>query len=521
RTYPFDIREKLKKAPKDHQVLVVGRFLRDRLGHPRNWFEVWDVRIGLHRSQEEIVRRLRDPIEIRFPSAEAAEVAAFLRWYGVELSIGGIDDRSRIGIEGVDCPLGLLIDELARALGASWYLDGARVVLCPEEQNRRRSEMAAVIDRLHAINEGTVSASLAAAPLPEEEKGAAAPLSPGATDPLKLREEAVAAMAGMRYGEALTLYERLLAIPGYAEEWPELLGTSFRARLFDAMTATTPVSRLGEAGDLTRLTIRNREGEVFEQTVEVVGRDDSYLWVQPSYGGEIRVPGGWVRREDPILAREWRQRKREELSVLEQRLEEPGSRESLHARYMLALFCKTYRFEGRGNDCLEDAIGDDEFEWLIGTYFPKRHHELLGYWRRATGRASPDEQLAGGEILFGDDEEEEEEQEEAAAAPPRREVAKAPRRPRPAPGASSAEIEKLFEAAQKEIEAGRRCLSRSLPGMKDASKQRRDALRHFQAAEKHVRKLIRKGESNEDTRELLNRITVLVQTCLKDLGFFD
>ncbi len=492
--YPFDLHRKVGQIPADHQVTLVGRFLRDRLGFPRNWFEVWDLELGLHRSQEELLERLKEPLDIHFPGVEVKEVAGFLRWYGVDVRFAGIDEQQMVSIEAVDCPIGLILDALASALGAVWSFQEKQLWIQSTDRGRESPVVGTVLRRLQALGTGQVTASLTESPPDAPRKSTLAVAM--VTDLPTLEKQASQAMALMRFEDALVCYDRLFALHSDAKEWSRLKKLIYQARLFYELTRHTPESRLGDADDLTHLLIRNPDGETFTITVQVVRRNDRHLWVQPSYGGEISFPSKWVVKEESLPGKEWRAQKKAELGNLIQKLDHGTSLERAHKLYMLALFCKSFRFTDRGTGFLKRAIGESEFPWLIETYLPNKKDSLLRYWHKATAREPEPE------------------------PPPPVKFTKTVKKPS-APKEPGVDLQELFDRAFQDYKKGREALSRSLPGMKDAQQQRRQALRYFESSLSFMEQILAQVDHHPDAEKRRSKLSLMIQTCVKDLGFFD
>ncbi len=502
KAYPFGVREKALQAPAGRRAIVVGRFLRDPLGYPRNWFEVWDLKVGLTPDQEKLLHALEEPVDVVFPALELRKLASFLKvWYGVAVDLDGVDRDAIVACEAVECPIGTLLGEVARCLGCGWYARKGVVVLARDAPSGAAADAEAVLAELASSARGNVKVVVKRMEAsPGTSTGAPAAAEKLPDNIAALREAISKALTEMRYGLAEKCCEGLLAKARDAEDHEKVRRLRNRLRLFQAMTESIPVSRLAGATDLSRIRIQNPAGGVHVETVRVLRRGADYLVIQPSYGGEAQVRSAWIRSEEPLGAVEWRAQKKAEMDALSAEAESATPRERVQKRFFLALAAKTNGFPELGTSFLEKAASENELEWLIATYFPARLEELRACWRSATGREAP--AVAA-----------------TAPVPP-------PENLRPGTGLRvdeplPVEASQLYPYAKKHLMEGRVFLSRALPGMEDAQKSRKIARDHFEAARTGLDKFLEGKPGDLDAIQLKREVTMMIQTCVKDLGFFD
>ena len=89
------------------------------------------------------------------------------------------------------------------------------------------------------------------------------------------------------------------------------------------------------------------------------------------------------------------------------------------------------------------------------------------------------------------------------------------------PEALAAFIQKLFDEAFRDYKKGREALSRSLPGMKGAHQQRRRALVNFESSLARMEQILAQVDHHPEAMQLRSKLSLMIQTCIKDLGFFD
>jgi hypothetical protein len=491
KAYPFDIRARASVIPRGHKVVLAGRFLRDRLGFPRNWFEVWDIHVGLSRDGEEVLLALKDPVTVLdFRGVKALELAGFLKvLHGIDLEWGSVDRNSLLDVTADGCPVGLAIDAMAKALGASWRFEKGAVVLGGPPQ-----DMEPVLAALSALNKGSVNVS-------RSEAGAVASRPAKLPDsPRALAEMAQRALGEMDYGLSLECHDKLLAAAAEGAETDKLARAREKVRLFHELTRRTPVSSLVGAKDLVRLKIKNKAGDTSEQTVRVLERTPGIIKFRPSYGGTVGVKPEDVVGETRISGDEWRAEKRRDLEERSRKLDRSEPREKVNELFILGLFAKTYDFRDQGTALLEKAAASDEFDWLLGTYFPGARRDLAAAWRRATGRdARP-----------------------APIVEPADPSAKQPGAPRlkadePIPDDPG----QLLAFAKKHMDQGRSYFAQSLPGMDGAKDRILLARAHLEKARDALDKLAPGRSGDQAVIRLRQDVSQGLQDCVKCLGFFD
>ena len=492
KAYPFDIRARASAIPRGHRVVLAGRFLRDRLGFPRNWFEVWDVHVGLSRDGEEVLLALRDPVTVLdFRGVKGLELAGFLKvLHGIDIEWGSIDRNALLDVTADGCPVGLAIDAVAKALGASWYFEKGTVFLGGSSPRR---DMEPVLAALSASGKGSVKAS-------RSEAGAVASRPAKLPDaPRALEEMARRALGEMDYGLALECHDKLLAAAAEGSATDALARAREKIRLFHEMTRRTPVSSLVGAKDLVRLKIKNKAGDTSEQTVRVLERTPEIVKFRPSYGGVAGVKLDAIVGETKIPVGDWRTEKLRELQDRLGKVEGAAPREKVSELFLLALFAKTYAFPDQGTPLLEKAAASDEFASLLSTYFPDASRDLTAAWRRATGR---DAKPAPVEPTSPSGKE---------TSPPRVKADE----PIPAdPG-------QLLAFAKKHMDQGRAYFAQSLPGMDGARDRILLARGHLEKAREALDRLTPGASGDPSVARLRQDVSQGLQDCVKCLGFFD
>ena len=216
--------------------------------------------------------------------------------------------------------------------------------------------------------------------------------------------------------------------------------------------------------------------------------------MQPNYGGEVRLRSHWLQEENKVTQRQWRALRSDELQGLADRLNSGNSQEFVNRLFILALFCKTYGFESRGTPYLDLAIDQDEFPWLLALYFPEESELLAANWRelRAAKNSGDDDPDDIPDPIDKD--------------------------PKPLP---SGPIGEQIAKAREAYDNGRRHISRALPGMEGAAKQRRKALDYFLNAREILEGVLAKEAGQDEAEDLQVKLTLMIQACVKDLGFFD
>ncbi len=497
RQYPFEIGEKLEDAPAGHNVVVVGRFLRDRLGYPRNWFEVWGVEIGLSQQQEKILQALGESIEISFPGVAVGKIASFLHvWFGVAVEFDGVDQGVMVTCEARGASVGRLLDALAGAMDVEWYFDAGKAIFCRRAPRQEAKDLAAVLGRLASVDRGEVVVRKGGARARTRPSNADPELP---TDPGALRDLAAKAMAEMQYSLADKCYKKLSEGAEDKKQGRELKKLRHKVHLFHGLTKNTPISHLVGADDLSRVTVRNPSGKEFQQTVRVLERAADHFVVQSSYGGKAHIKRDRIREDQPLTTREWRSLKKRDLQRQIKGIDGVSGRERLSKLFLTALFSKTNKLETGGTELLEKAITDDGFGWLVETYFPDQSENLTRHWTLATSRSKK--------------------KAPSATVKPKKDppviVEKAPLAPLPRSD------EELYPFARKHYIQGRRYLARALPGMDDAKTMRKRARDHFELGRDAVDRLLAGSPERTDVIKLRHELALSIQTCVRDLGFFD
>ena len=502
--YPFEIHKKLTSAPRGHKVTLVGRFLRNPLGHPRNWFEIWDLEIGFSPAQEEMYAALKEPVEISFPSLEIRKLGSFLRWFGLRLELQGLAGDSRLDFEAKGCTIGRLIDRIARTLGSKWYWEKGKVVFSRKLSRQQAEDVKLVLGRLRSEDSGKLLVHSGKQP------GARpAPAQPATlpADGASIENLAEDALLSMDYELAGKCYKKLEQLPEARERQAQLRRQRYRVALMRELTRQTPVSQLVGASDLFEIHYRNSAGELLKRTVRILRRSEEYIWIQSGYGEEARLRRGGIEKETGISREDWRSAKERELRKRTGELDKSGSYGYLSDLFSLALFAKTNKLSREGTKFLDSAFASKDFSWLLETYFPDNLERLTRYWKRGTGRSEP---LA-----------------KAAAA-------KKPSEPKPPPSISLRPVEELatntplpgapkalMDYGIKHFRKGREYLARSLPGMDNALANKRLARDHFALAQRASQRLIELEPTDVAARDLVRNASLMVHTCAKDMGFFD
>ena len=502
--YPFDIHKKLEAAPRGHKVTLVGRFLRNPLGHPRNWFEVWDLEIGFSPTQEEMYSALREPVEISFPSLEIRKLGSFLRWFGIHVALKGITGDSRLNFQAKGCTIGRLIDKIARTLDSNWYWEKGTVVFSRKISKQQAEDVKLVLSRLRSEDRGKLLVlsgnQPASRPIPAQP--AALP-----ADAVSLEDLANKALLSMDYALAGNCYKKLEALPDALPRKKQLRRQRYRIALMHEMTRQTPVSHLVSASDLFEINYRNSAGELLKRTVRILRRDKEHIWIQSSYGEQARLRRAGIQGEKAISHEQWRGSKQEELRQRNSQLDKVGQYGYLSDLFSLALFAKTNRLNTEGTKFLDRAFASDNFGWLLGTYFPDDVERLTRYWKRGSGRVAPLAKIAAPEKTPP----------EKPAAPSRLKPVKELARNTPLPREPKA----LLDYGIRHYRKGREYLARSLPGMDDAFANKKLALDHFELARNASQQLLKLNPKNAAASDLVKSSILMVHTCAKDMGFFD
>jgi len=488
--YPFQIRERALKVKRGQRVVLAGRFLRDRLGYPRNWFEVWDIHAGLDREAEAAYAVLAQPVIAETEATKASEIGQLLQvLHGVEVVCGGASGDVLLHVSASEAPLGLVLAEMAKALGTSWSFESGAARL----GDGPSPSLAPVLDELRRLSRGTVSVK-------RSEAASSAPLGELPEDAAALDAGAKKAMAAMDYTLAARHLEKLAAKASDPAERRRLDLLRKKALIFQELTGKTPRSGLSGASEVIQLTIRNPSGDVYVETVRIIEEKDGVIRCVPRYGGRLGIRSELVRKREPLSGDEWRRRNGAQMTERLKKLQESKDRprETEGELFLLALFAKTNGFASRGTGLLDKALESEEFAWLASTYFPAQSRRLIESWREVTGR------------------------EDLASAPPE----SAPESPAPSSALSPAEplpgsTPELLPYARRHRDQGRIHLSGSLPGMPQAQENLKLARDHFRAAQSALEKLVAAGDTDPAAKALSREVAELLHACIKGLGFFD
>ena len=199
--YPFQIRERALKVKRGQRVVLAGRFLRDRLGYPRNWFEVWDIHAGLDREAEAAYAVLAQPVIAETEATKASEIGQLLQvLHGVEVVCGGAS-----AMPSSTCRPAMLRSDSSSPRwrrrsappGVSRAAPRALAML-------RAGSLEPVLDELRRLSRGTVSVK-------RSEAASSAPLAELPEDAAALDAGAKKAMAAMDYTLAARHLEKLAA----------------------------------------------------------------------------------------------------------------------------------------------------------------------------------------------------------------------------------------------------------------------------------------------------------------------
>ncbi len=505
RKYPFDTARRLASIEPGRQVTVVGRFLRDRLGYPRNWFEIWDVHAGLRESELKTYDALSEKLSMAFEDVELRNVGRVAQLFGVEMDFGDLPADRRVTCSAEAAAIGVFLDELAKHVGAKWRFDRgtARFATDPDRVGGR--SVAAVVAELRAAVGGTVTMGSVPSSARNASSSVAKRTKPEPTaiptDPAKIRALARRAELKADFRLAGRCYSKLWSL-SKDDAKADAKRSFHRARLFYALTKGTPVSQLVGADDLARIRLKSSRGKTTTRIFRVLERSEDALTLRPSYGGTLVVPLRLVDREQALPQSRWRRENevRMEKKLLE--VAEAGARAAPTTLFFLALFAKTNQFEEKVTKFLSQASAKDEFLSLLHTYFPERADDLVKDWRLATGRKAEPVRTADAP---------------APPAQPETNDGDKERVDEPIPGAFA----ELFPFALKHFRAGGQYMRRTLPGMPEASRMRRRARDHLELAQEALHRLLAAEPQHETGSSLMPRVTLLLQTCVKDLGLFD
>ncbi len=488
-SYPFDLHEKLTGAPAGHQVVVVGRLLRDRLGYPRNWFEVWDIEIGLTPSQEEMLRLMRELLTYNVRELPVEKLPQILSLCGVdaEFSTDAPVD-ALIRFTAVDCPLGIFLDDVAQAIGVGWHYENGKVIVGSGGPPERQRDRAEVLSLLRAAPRGADFAI---------EVGLKRRGSPDTTLPLPHTEEELLQRAreanlAMDYATMAACCRRISELSDDPVRCDLCERLHQKYRLYHELTRRTPVSNLVDGEDLIALKVQLPHGKTYEGTVKVLHRDASTLTVQSSYADTISYDLSRVSviSDRPITTADWRAVKDEHLNELERAEEQAVAHEKSGKLFMLALFCKTNNRPRKTLSTLQRIINQEGFQELIRTYFPLREAELVRLWEGATTRVA--------QAL-----------EPVPPPPPEDTIAHPPDKP------TSQEPEELFRYAAACYRQGRSCLSKAIPGMRDSEIWAQRALDRMRRSQQAMLQLTKARPLSEIEERLLHRVVQGIEDSLK------
>lgn len=501
--YPFDLASKLandERTKKDHVIRLAGRFLRNRLGSPRNWFEVWHFEIGLSRTQEQARIALARPVDdLRLsPAIPVAQVARFLRdWRDLEIGFDGVSDETPVEFTATGCPIGLLLDEIARSgLEADWYYQAGKVVFCRRAPAGPARDLKAVLRELRKLSRGEL----------QVQRGTAAE-APGVArlpeDPAGLRVVLRQSLETMQYDAAERCLEELKDQDKGEARAQAIARLGDTARIFHELTVRTPVSKLVGAPDLAQITYRKEtSGDVVPPVlVKVVNRKGSPWRVQEAYGIEFTIdPVQFTKEPRLISGQEWRILKEKRLEQLEKDLTDASPESKASQLFILAIFAKTHGFPGKGTAYLKQAMSFDAFEELLKLHLPERFDEMSRLWRRASGREAlpPVEDPR-----------------------PRREVAvpEAPtQEPKPIP--SGLPSDELLAKAKEYVELGNACYRKTLEGQ-GAQEWNKRARGHFEEAEEALRSYLEGRPDDAAAARLMRDIRQVRSDLHRGIGFFD
>ncbi len=511
KAYPFnEVLRKLQEAPRGKLVVLAGRFLRDRLGFPRNWFEIWDVAIGLTPRQEELLAVLRQPVDLNYASLEMGNLVQILRFFGVEPSLAGITGTEKLRCVAEGCPLGILLERVGRHLDRSWFCQGDRVVLGTSGSADTQEDLKAALTFLrHNQREYRISVGT-----PGEEEEPEVVVRPEVpADVPALNDRRKAAIRAMDYLTATECYRALIDKAEDDKKAEKLKRQRAMVSLFHELTAGTPISRLSDADQVHAYKFQLSSGSERTIVVEVLSQTPAYLEIQTGYGGKVRLPLKLNRilKHRAFTKEQWRARKLKKLAEMARPLAGASPIQKVNTLFLLALFCKTNRFPEKGTSYLVDAIKEEQFPWLIETFFPRKRARLRELWYTATGRQPPvqkqDPPIADVVSTAGGDDP------DADEGPP-----DDPDLTAPLPVGS----QELRDFAFKLYRKGRASMRRSLPGNKKPGAWAKRALSQFKKSQDALRKVQSlDGSLDSDMASLATEVGVLMGHCLKNFGFFD
>jgi hypothetical protein len=505
-SYPFEIGERILQSQaemEDHVVLLVGRFLRNRLGYPRNCFEVWQFEKSFSRKQTQLLDDLSEPVEeISFSDDDDISVARFARflgdWRGLRIRFEGVSDETLIQCEARrQCPLGLLIDELARsALKSDWYYDGGTVVFCRSAPSARVIDRDVVLAELNRRNLGEAKVSVVngssargTAALPQDAAGLRVVLSDS--------------METMAYDVAIDCLEKLRARTPDARSRSAMDRLKTKLQLFHMLTRRTPVSHLVDAPELTEITYRKWSGEPVKALVRVLNESPKTWKVQEAYGIRFSLDTARITpASKTVRTADWRAAKELKLKELEEQLERAPPDAKPSRLFLLAILAKTHGMRGKGTAYLKSAIATAGFDAFLKLHSPDDFAGLVALWKQVV---SPDASTPEVATQTGTEVETVEVNVPAQS---------------PEPLADGAPPEELLAHAREYMRLGAACYRKMLEG-EDASRWLQRARDYLGEAKKEVQRYL-EVRSNDPTGVTLERdIRQMERDLVKDMGFFD
>ena len=463
-SYPFaEVHLKLLDAPKGYLVVVAGRFLRDRLRSPRNWFEVWDVSIGMTPRQEELFMTLTEPVGLNYERLQMQNLAQLLLFSGVTTSLAGVDGKRQIKCIAEKCPLGLLLEKVSNHLNVPWHCQGEKVVLGEDGSGAAREDLDVVLSFLRRKG-GDFSLEIGPPGTRDVVRVVKEPTVP--TDPIALKKRLKTANAAMDYLTAARCYRALREKGTNPMEATQLQRREAAVRLFHALTGQTPVSHLVSKSKIHTFRIETAAGETEALAASILEQGTDHYLIQPSYGGSYRLD--WkknrILEQTTFDRKQWRAHKEAELRKLEVGLNNATPLTRINTLFLLALFCKTNAIPERGSGYLLKLAREKRFGWLVATYWPRQAAELVALRDEVyPPKDGPSNGTEPPEML-----------------PPTERVDPVAALPTSA--------RELREVASALFRDGRDHLQRCLPGKADAGSARREALSRFRRAREALNK---------------------------------
>jgi hypothetical protein len=234
--------------------------------------------------------------------------------------------------------------------------------------------------------------------------------------------------------------------------------------------------------------------------VRILERGGDRLVIQPSYGGKATLRWKEDDPVEPVTAAQWRAEKLRQLDEGEAAAAGAGGEERARRLYLLAILAKTSGIPQRGAKLLARACAEDGFEDVLATFFPERATSLTKLWRVLEGKTA----VAPSDAL--------------PPPPPVEPPALAPvRLPQPLPD-SPAELASLAAGL---IAEGRASMKRSLPGLERAVEHRKHAREALEAARTVLDRQLEVDPADAPAARRRREVQSMIETCVKDLGFFD